>query len=250
MGDRAVPVPLRGPRTGPRAESAALSPGQYLASRRAALRGRRHRATLDDLRESCETWTIGEGPDPIEPLVNAGRRAIDWPALEWNGLVFEPSCRLRWSLDGTDRVVSFDRMTPELAGYIAFVFLELCARESPARDEEQVIGHALLAAARHRAEPAGFRRYLIGWHDGPGEEPWNGDARRLAALAVALGSAEDPLVGPRVRGCREWLDRGATAMETRFRDIVPGDERAAWHEVAEASASDARAWAAAYGVTA
>ncbi len=139
-------------------------------------------------------------------------------------------------------------MTPELAGYIAFVFLELCARESPAHEERQVIGHALLTAAGHGAEPAGVRRYLIGWHDGLGTHPWNEDARGLAALAIAPGPADDPLVGPRVRDGRAWLERGAAARAARVRDLVRPDARPGWAEIAAASAADARAWAVTYGV--
>jgi len=246
--------------TGPTDESAGLSPEAYLDTVREALRPRRYRKLIEELRESCDFWILGPGTiDPCEPLTNRGRRTIDWPSPGWNSISSDLMGPLRWVVEGIDLGDRFQPMPPELAGYIAFVYLELCARESPAHDHwEDAIVHTLVLAARRGERPDLFRRYLIGWHDRAGTHPWNrempfyadddeyaNDAAHHVALAIALGSADDPLIGPRVRAMRAWLDRDAAQGGRRFRLVMQygGDALPAlWREVVAASAPDAIAW--------
>lgn len=240
----------------PSGESGALSAEQYLDALRKELGKRHHRKLIEELRESCDEWTIGDGEaDPGEPLLNRGRRQIDWPSLAWNGVVFDLSSQLQWTVEGDPSRWPLKRMIPEVAGYIALLYLELRAREAPAHDEERVIPNALIIAARHGSEPSLFRRYLLGWLDRAGSLEWNhsefgpGIGARFTLwvnLAIALGSDSDPLIGDPVRACRQRLDQGKASGEARFRDFVRPDERELWREAIEASAPDAKTWAASF----
>ena len=238
-----------------RVGAGSLSAEEYLGALRDALGHRRHRRVLDDLRSSCDEWTIGDREaDPCGPLTDRGCRHIDWPSLAGIGSVFDLCCGLRWTGAGERSGLDAGRVVPEVAGYIALVYLELCAREEAAHDEARVIADVLAIAARCETEPTLFRRYLLGWHERAGRLEWNYDAEHPAfaplahtvALGIALGSADDPLVGGRVAAMRAWLDGGVASGRGRFRDFVPGDDRGVWAEVARASARDAREWVAGF----
>ncbi|MEO0482029.1 MAG: hypothetical protein AAF138_00195 [Planctomycetota bacterium] len=245
----------------PPAEPAPLAPESYLQAIRDALSHRRYRTLIDELRNACDDWTIGSGTtDPCEPLTNRGRHRIDWRRPTWDSISSDLMGPLRWTVERIDLGKPFKQMPIEMAGYVAFVYLELCAIEEPAHDEwETAVAHPLVIAARRRERPDLFRRYLLGWYDRAGALPWNrdtafdegfehycNDAAHHAALAVALGSAEDPLIGTRVLEVRAWLDRDPSLGKKRFRDITRhGDKplRQLWMEIASASSPDAAAWA-------
>ncbi|MEM7754331.1 MAG: hypothetical protein AAF297_01705 [Planctomycetota bacterium] len=236
-----------------------LPPDQYLQTLRAAINPKRNRQTINALREACDAWTISDpGADPCEPLVNVGRPTIEFPNDEWNSISFELLVALSTTVLRRDKLyMRPERMTHHVAAYIGAVHLEYCAtdQEPPMGTNTDAVLLPLLVAARTDADAREFRRYLLGWYDRAGTREWNLDEwspslgtnlSHTVALAIALGSAEDPSIGPRIAEIRGWLEQGRTAGTGRFQDVVDRQHRDHWQEVIAASATDARVWADAF----
>ena len=245
-------MPLNAPTsTGP------LSPEDYLTHLRVAINPKRNRKLIEALRETCDAWTIDSpGADPCEPLVNKGRQTFEYPDDHWEEMGFELSVMLRSTvIEGSDLYMTPDQMTHDVAAYVGAMNLELAAKREPMHSTEPAVFLPLLVAARTDADPTAFRRYLLGWYDGPGGLHWNFDEYSPAlgtnlshtvALALALTSERDPAIGDRVPKIRGWLDHGKTNGTGRFVDIVHKDDRRHWHEIIAASADDAKSWAEAF----
>jgi hypothetical protein len=110
---------------------------------------------------------------------------------------------LQCSLEGEKIAIRFERPPLDLAAYVAVVLLELCAREEPTYGADtRAITLPFAVAARKRADPSPFARYLVGWLDRAGSLVWNPDAVSFAAtFGVAAGSDSAPQIRPFATRC-------------------------------------------------
>lgn len=223
--------------------SAVLAPDAYLDHLRAACRKRLRDDAAGDLRVACDMATIDPRPiDPMEPLSNRGRREVAWPSDAWSSITFDLNGAVRSAMDREPRP-----FPTAFVEYVAFLHLELCAREEPASGiQPGVLALPLVAAARSGESPTAFRRYVLGWRARAGSLPWNDPSMAFAAsLVVALGSADDALLGSSVRRHREALGEANESGRGRFRDLVSPHDRPVWRDAVEHAPKDALAWAAA-----
>jgi len=220
-----------------------LSPSEFLDELRRELRSLIRSDAISELRLACDLWTIGGARvDPVEPLINRGRRSIDWPSESWHSI----SVDLLGALDREIREGA-SWTSPHCAAYVGFVHLELCAREDPSLGvRADSILLPLVMYSRHNTPPASFRRYLLGWQARAASLAWNEDDLSMrAALAISLGSSRDPLIGSRVEEARRRLD-STMLGGGRLRSVVRADERALWREVASKASPDSLEWASAH----
>lgn len=219
----------------------ALGPEEFLEHLRGAGRHLVKSDVMNVLRRRCDVWTLDAEPvDPLEPLVNRGRRTIVWAADTWSLI----SADLLVAAEHGARDEN-DQLPSVLAEYCVYVHLELAAREEPPMGvRPAAFVFPLIIAARERAKSSEFRRYAVGWRARAGSLPWNNrEMSFAAALAMALGSTEDAAIGASVRSVRKRLEEDGGSGSGRFRDLVDSDHRDAWRRAASASALDAAAWA-------
>lgn len=222
-------------------DPAALRAEEFLDHLRAASRHLLRDDAVNDLRCSCDEWTIGGGRiDPIEPLANRGRRTIAWPSDTWSSISTDLLGAVQHAAEN-----EADCVPVALAEYAAFVHLELAAREEPPLGvREEAFVFPLVIAAREKTSSSEFRRYVLGWKARAGSLPWNDPGMAFAAsLAVALGSTHDVVIGDVVRRTRERLEDQGRSARGRYRDLVRPSLREFWSRAVAASAPDARAWA-------
>lgn len=224
--------------------SAVLAPDAYLDHLRAACRKRLRDDAASALRAAADVATIDPRPiDPMEPLSNRGRREVAWPSDAWSSITFDLNGAVRSAKDREPRP-----FPTAFVEYVAFLHLELCAREEPASGiQPGVLALPLVAAARSGESPTAFRRYVLGWRARAGSLPWNDPSMAFAAsLVVALGSTDDALLGSSVRLHRTALSEADASGSGRFRDRVSSHDRAMWREALERSSRDAIAWGSAF----
>lgn len=229
--------------------SAGLSPEAYLAELRISLRHEVRGEAIEELRERIDVWVIDGVVDPFEPLTNQGRRAISWNEADWVDICSNLSVLLWWIIDNApSRCVPFEKLPPDLACYFGLIVLELNTQHDPLFDHlDEAVVLPLVVAAMKKIEPRLFRRYLIGVFDRRevlDENALNyGKLVWMTALGSALGAADDPVIGHRVREVRLWLDQHGASGEAHFRDMVPARCRPLWTSAVQESPADAQAWA-------
>ncbi|MFZ4430127.1 MAG: hypothetical protein ACOYPS_07215, partial [Phycisphaerales bacterium] len=133
----------------------------------------------------------------------------------------------------------------DLAGYVASVHLELCAREDPPQGTSpEAIVLPLVITARQNADWTPFMRYLVGWIPRAAQGDWNQPEMVFqAALAVSLCASTERDTIASLTLCRQFLNDTVLAGSGGFRSHVQSRDRDYWREVAEAAPTEGRAWA-------
>lgn len=225
---------------------AGLSSEAYLAELRDALRSELRGEVIGELRGGIDEWNFG-GIDPFEPLTNRGRRTISWDYPEWHSISGDLLSQLESTVVGDDPRISLKELPAELACYMGYVALELCAHHDPLYDLlHRAVFLPLIVAGRKKTEPTHYLRYLIGLFDRRDtldqRAITHAELVQTMAFGIALGSADDPVIGHRVREIRLWLQQRITSAEGCFRETVPASWRPLWTAAVAASSHDAQAW--------
>lgn len=227
--------------SGRHTDSAGLAPDAFLTRLRVACRRWLKADAANDLRSACDLWTIDPNRvDPLEPLINSGRRTLSWPSDVWSAISSDLINALRRATDA-----DAPPLPAALAEYAAFTHLELAANEEPRLGPQpDALVLPLVISARERASSTEFRLYVLAWHARAAQHPWNNPEMAFtASLVIALGSTEDPELNGRVHQFRDALTEGAVSGRARFRDHVRPHQRPWWTQAARAAAPDARQWA-------